>query len=393
MRVAVFTDNDFSKVNGVTTTLRALLTHAPADILPRVYTCESREVDRPEYFAAPAFGVGIPFYREMRMYLPPVRRLLRQVRQDRIDLLHFTTPGPVGLAAMYVATKLRLPMVGSFHTDLAEYTRLLSRSPRLGDLMQQYMRWPYGRCVRVLAPSAATRAILVRGQIDPSKIGLWTRGVCTEQFAPARRSSALRARWGASDGRPVLLYVGRVSREKGLDLLPALTERLQRSGVAHRLVIVGGGPMRNELSDRCTGAVFTGTLSHDDVAVAMASADLFVFPSRTDTAGNVVLEAQASGLPVLVTDAGGPQENMVDGETGFVCHDLRSFTRRAASLLASASRRGQMADRARQYAHGRQWSDALVPLFRAYRDAVTAPAADSSVGLTQAPVLASEHRA
>lgn len=391
MRVAVFTDNDFSKVNGVTTTLRALLRHAPSDIRPRVYTCESDDVDRPDYYAAGAFGVGIPFYGEMRVYLPPVRRLLHQVRQDRIDLLHLTTPGPVGLAALYVSAKLRLPMVGSFHTDLAEYTRLLSRSPRLGHLMRQYMRWPYGKCARVLAPSAATRAMLISSQIAPSKIGLWTRGVSTEQFSPAKRSATLRASWGASDGRPVVLYAGRVSREKGLDLLPALTERLRRSGVAHRLVIVGDGPMRSELSDRCTGAIFTGTLSHDDVAVAMASADLFIFPSRTDTAGNVVLEAQASGLPVLVTDAGGPQENMVDGATGFICHDLQSLTRRAASLLASSSRRGQMAAKARQYAEGRRWSDALEPLFRAYRDAVAPGSVGAPSELRPASSLMSEH--
>lgn len=389
MRVAVFTDNDFTKVNGVTTTLRALLSHAPGDIRPRVYTCEPRAVEQPDYYAARALGAGLPFYREMRMYLPPVRRLLRQVQQDRIDLLHFTTPGPVGLAAIYIAAQLGLPMVGSFHTDLAEYTRLLSHSRRLGDLMQQYMRWPYGKCARVLVPSTATGDLLIRNGIDPLKIALWTRGVSSEQFTPARRSADLRARWGASEARPVMLYVGRVSREKGLDLLPALTERLRRSGVAHRLVIVGDGPMRGELSDRCTGAIFTGTLSHEAVATAMASADLFVFPSRTDTAGNVVLEAQASGLPVLVTDAGGPQENLIDGTTGFVCHDLQSFTRRAASLLASASRRRQMADDARRYAEGRQWSDALVPLFRAYREAVAGRPADARFGVT--PALVREH--
>lgn len=380
MRVAVFTDNDFSKVNGVTTTLRALLAHCPPDIEPRIYTCEPREVTRPDYFAPRAIGLGIPFYREMKMYLPPVGRLLDEARRDRIQLIHLTTPGPVGLAAMRVARQLQLPMVGSFHTDLAEYTRLLSGSRRLGDLMHEYMRWPYSRCSRVLVPSATTGAMLTRGRMDPGRIAVWPRGVSTDLFTPTKRSPALREQWGAAPDRPVLLYVGRVSREKGLDLLPPLTERLQRSGLRHRLVVVGDGPMRDELSDRCTGAVFTGTLSHADVAVAMASADLFVFPSRTDTAGNVVLEAQASGLPVLVTDEGGPAENMMDGATGYICHDLRAFARRATAVLGSPARQQTMAVEARRYAEGRGWAPALAPLFHAYRDAV-APVGGHAVAL------------
>jgi glycosyltransferase involved in cell wall biosynthesis len=218
---------------------------------------------------------------------------------------------------------------------------------------------------------------MIGHHIDPSKIGLWTRGVSPQQFDPAKRSAALRARWGVSDQRPALLYVGRLSREKGLDLLPGLTERLQRAQLRHRLIIVGDGPMREALSDRCANAVFTGTLSHAEVAVAMASADCFLFPSRTDTAGNVVLEAQASGLPVLVTDEGGPQENMIDGQTGFVCRDLRAFSRRVSELIWSPERRARMAGDARAYAETRGWPAALDPLYRAYRE-VRVPATDEA---------------
>src|SRR5262249_34987653 len=153
----------------------------------------------------PAFGIGIPYYREMKMYLPPFRRFLRHAEADGIELIHYTTPGPVGLAAMWVAQRLNIPMVGSFHTDLAEYTRVLSGSARLGDLMHQYMRWPYGKCDRIFVPSEATREMLVGGGIDASKIDIWRRGVDTMRFDRARRSAALRAQWGASDDRPVLV--------------------------------------------------------------------------------------------------------------------------------------------------------------------------------------------
>jgi glycosyltransferase involved in cell wall biosynthesis len=170
-----------------------------------------------------------------------------------------------------------------------------------------------------------------------------------------------------TDERLALLYVGRISKEKGLDMLAPLAERLRRARVDHQFVVVGDGPMRAELARACPWAIFTGTLTPADVAVAMASADLFVFPSRTDTAGNVVLEAQASGLPVLVTDEGGPRENLIDGETGYVCADLQAFARRIGQLAWNAERRRRMGGCARRYALGRGWDAAMAPLYAAYR--------------------------
>lgn len=373
LRVGVFTDNDFSKVNGVTTALRALLDHAPSGVRPCVYTCEDRAVDTSTYVALKSPGIDIPFYREMKMYWPPFRRFVRRAEADRIDVVHLTTPGPVGLSAMYVASQLGLPMVGSFHTDLAAYVRLLSGSDRLGWLMQQYMRWPYGRCTRIFVPSDATRLMLIESRIDPAKIRLWRRGVATDQFTPSRRSADLRARWGVDERRPAILYVGRVSQEKGLVMLPTLTGALRQSGIDHQLVVAGDGPMRPELEAACPGAIFLGTISHEQVADVMASADVFVFPSRTDTAGNVVLEAQASGLPVLVADAGGPREQMVDGRTGFICGDTGVFQARLTQLAADDCLRQQCSAAARAYVLERSWSAALAPVYQAYRDGVARP--------------------
>jgi glycosyltransferase involved in cell wall biosynthesis len=375
MKVAIFTDNDFGKVNGVTTTLRAVLDHAPDDLDLRIYTCEGVSIESPDYLSLAALGIGIPFYREMKVYVPPLRRFLRHAVADGIDLLHFTTPGPVGLAAMWVASRLGLRMIGSFHTDLAEYTRLLSGSKWLGRIMQEYMRWPYGKCERVFAPSDATRDMLIRARINPSRVEIWRRGVSTTRFDPGRRSPALRERWGVTRERAALIYVGRLSREKGLAVLEPLSRHLDYAGVAHRLVFVGDGPMRNELEAACPGAVFTGTLSPDEVAVAMASADIFLFPSRTDTAGNVVLEAQASGLPVLVSGTGGPRENMRPGETGFACDELLDFARRASELVRNADKRHRFSEAARHYALTRRWETALEPLYRSYASASPSPVA------------------
>ena len=369
MHVAIFTDNDFEKVNGVTTTLRAVLAHTPPGVHVRVYTAAGSPVDTPQYLAVRALGMPLPFYGEMRIYAPPLRQLREAARADAIDVIHLTTPGPIGLAAMRVARQLGVPMVGSFHTDLAAYAGILSGSAHLATLMRRFMRWPYGRCARVLAPSEATRRLLMRDQDDPQRIGIWRRGVDTACFHPGRRSRALRRRWGVSDARPALLYVGRVSREKGLDLLPRVQRALHRLGLPHRFVIVGDGPMRRELEAELPDAVFTGVLDRDGVAAACASSDAFVFPSRTDTAGNVVLEAQACGLPVLVTDAGGPQENLVNGESGHVLMDMEpmSWAAALAPLLRRREHRRHMGAAARAYAETRTWPDALAPLFDAYR--------------------------
>jgi glycosyltransferase involved in cell wall biosynthesis len=370
VNVAVFTDNDFDKVNGVTTTLSAALAYAPPGMRLRIYTAARRAADRAEYLALKSVAVPIPFYREMDMFVPRFRAYLEHARADRIDVVHMTTPGPVGLAAMYVARRLNLPIVGSFHTDLAAYTTLLSGSARLGALMREYMRWPYGRCMRVLVPSTHTRQLLIGAKGHADRIEIWPRGVDTVLFSPDKRSTRLREEWQVGDHRPALVYVGRVSREKGLHLLPRLHGCLCTLGIDHRFVIVGDGPMLGELRRGLSDAVFTGVLSRGRVAEALASSDLFVFPSRTDTAGNVVLEAQASGVPVVVTDSGGPRENMAPGATGIVRSDDDPMCwAYAIAELLRGRHRPTMAELARTYALARRWEVALQPLYRAYHDA------------------------
>jgi glycosyltransferase involved in cell wall biosynthesis len=392
-RVAVFTDNDFVKTNGVTTALRALVAHAPPGIEPRIYTCADLGVNTPEYLAFASHGIGIPFYKEMRMYAPPVAKFRHQLRDDGIGLVHVTTPGPIGLAARHLARARRVPLVGSFHTHLAEYTAVLSGSPGLGRLMGAYTRWLYETCETVFVPSADTARRLATQGWQLSKLVLWTRGVDTAVFDPARRSDALRVRWAVSEERPAILYAGRLSREKGLSLLQDVARRLAAHGRAYRFVFVGDGPMAGELRRRFPDAMFTGTLPHDGVAAAMASADVFVFPSETDTAGNVVLEAQASGLPVLVTDRGGPLENMVDAVTGYVCRggDATSFGDRVLDLLSDPDLRTAMGRAARQYALTRSWTRALQPVYDRYRVLARGRVTDSHTPGRGTPAAALSH--
>ena len=373
MKVAVFTDNDFDKINGVTTTLNAVLRYAPPDIQPRIFTASGLASDHPEYLAYASLGVGIPFYSEMKMYWPHWRKYLQRVIEDRVDVIHLTTPGPIGLAALWVASRASVPLVGSFHTELGTYAQMLSGSAHLGTFMREYMRWMYGRCARVLVPSEATRRLMQDAKTRPERLRVWPRGVDTSLFTPAKRSEGLRAEWRVSDDRPAVLYVGRISKEKGLAILPLLQDALRARGINHQLVIAGEGPLQRELADQCHEAIFTGPLGRESVARVFASADAFVFPSETDTAGNVVLEAQASGLPVVVSDRGGPQENLRQGLSGAVCsgQNPHRWADAIAPYLVSPAIRAAASLAARDYAMSRRWDIALAPLYESYRELAT----------------------
>jgi glycosyltransferase involved in cell wall biosynthesis len=369
MRVAVFTDNDFDRINGVTTALTALLDHAPTDISPRIYTASALGVDAPHYLALPSFPVPVPFNSEMAIYLPRYREYLRRVRIDEVGVLHLTTPGPMGLVALWIAAQTGLPLVGSFHTDLGRYSTILSGSSARR-LMAPYLRWVYGRCARTLVPSISTRELLIDSGVSAARVGLWRRGVDANHFTPSRRTNQWRTRWRVGNDELVLLYVGRISQDKGLEMLPEMLYRLRTLRVAHRMVIAGDGPLRKSLAEQLPEAIFTGWLGREDVADVFASGDLFVFPSTTDGAGSVVLEAQASGLPVVVAEAGGAKEQMLPEVTGVVCHDAgpKQWAHLIAAVSGDLQRRRELARAARAYASGRTWDYTLAALYQSYRD-------------------------
>jgi glycosyltransferase involved in cell wall biosynthesis len=371
MRVIVFTDNDFEKTNGVTTTWRAVLQAAEASRSVRIFTASDGSADLPDYFAAASFGVGLPWYRDMRVYLPDLRRFARQLREDGATVVHVATPGPVGLAGRWLARRAGLPLVGSYHTQLGAYLEQGSRSPRLGRSLDAYVRWFYAPCASLLVPSQATVDQLRDRGYRPSQLTIWPRGVDASRFSPDRRSPALRRAWRVDERQPAILYAGRLSSEKGLAIVEDVQRRIHRHAVAHRFIFAGDGPMRAQLQRLVPDAVFLGSLRHEDVATVMASADLFLFPSATDTFGNVVLEAQASGLPVVVSDSGGPCQQMQPRVTGEVCKagDAGAFAVAAARLLRDSGRRAAMGEAARQFAVRRTWNAAMPPLFGAWEAA------------------------
>jgi glycosyltransferase involved in cell wall biosynthesis/predicted metal-dependent phosphoesterase TrpH len=255
--------------------------------------------------------VELPHYPGLNLGVPSLSAVAEALTERHYDLIHVCAPGPTGIAAALIARVMNLPLVGSYHTELQAYVRSRTGDPTLEATVGAIVARFYASCAVVLSPSNAADASLERLGIPAERVFRWQRGVDTERFNPARRGTT------HLPGRFNILYVGRLSCEKGIDLLAdAYLEARERDRRLH-LVLAGRGPEEDLLRERLRGAAtFLGWLEGDELASTYASADLFVFPSTTDTFGQVILEAQASGLPVLAVRAGGPAELIQDGRTG-----------------------------------------------------------------------------
>lgn len=372
-RVAWATDT-LSEVNGVARTVSSAASRARRRGVPlTVLSCEAiaRHADFAFENFAPIWETPIPRYEELNLRVPPVVELIEHCERENYGRILVSTPGPVGLAAVAAGKQLGIPLAGIYHTDFPRYVEALAGASKLDKLARSYVRWFYRQMDEVFVSGAAYREELAAMGIERDRLRELPRGVDLEQFSPARRRPGFFDRWLPGDA-PVLLYVGRVSREKNLEaLLGAFSELATRgaAGCGARLAIVGDGPDRGALERRWTSpsVAFIGYLEGEELAAAFASADLFVFPSRTDTFGNVVLEAMASGLPVVVSSDGGPAEQIRHGEDGLVV-DLdrpQALADAVALCLLSPALRARLGSAARLAAMGRDWDRFLEALFPA----------------------------
>lgn len=320
--------------------------------------------------------VDVPFYPGLQVGVPSLPAVAETLAEGRYDLVHLVSPGPAGVAAALIARLLDLPVIGSYHTELAAYARLRAADPRAEAAMRTVLAAFYGQCGRVLSPSDAADGSLLALGIAAERIGRWDRGVDVGRFSPARR----RRPRSAADDEVVVLYAGRLTREKGLDLLADAFERAWQVDPRLRLQLAGGGPEEHALRSRLgESATFLGWLGGDELADAYADADVFLFASETDTFGQAILEAQASGLAVLAVDAGGPAELVEHGSTGLLAPPRADAL--AEALLELADRpalRERLAGNAVDAVRDRTWDDALVQLGDGYARALAA--AGRSVG-------------
>jgi glycosyltransferase involved in cell wall biosynthesis len=360
---AWFTDT-LEDVNGVATTIRKM-TAAGAAAGKELVVVASRSSlqlsDIPIKNFPPIGEFELPEYELQKLSFPPILQMLDYIQRERFTEIIISTPGPVGLTALLAAKMLNLQTSGIYHTDFPQYIRILTEDSFLESVAWGYMHWFYGQLDTVFVNSEEYKQSWIKRGFDPAKLKILPRGLDTELFHPARRDSAFFEKFGASNGRVRLLYVGRISREKDLDLLADAYRRLRKEKLPVQLFVVGHGPYSDALAKSLPGAVFTGYLRGTELATAYASADIFLFPSTTDTFGNVILEAQASGLPVVVSDSGGPKELVADKANGLITksHDVEDFTRAIRELVADRALRERMANAARDSVTDRSWPRAF----------------------------------
>ncbi|MCX7791155.1 MAG: glycosyltransferase family 1 protein [Chloroflexaceae bacterium] len=368
MRIALITETFLPNVNGVVTTLCRLLEHLRSRGHEALLLAP--EGAPPEYAGAeivPMRGMPLPAYPELRI-TPPQPGITARLRRFRPDLVHLAGTMALGVAGRHAARRLGAPLVGAYHTDFPAYSAHYGLG-FLRDLAYSYLRWVHNSCVLTLCPSSATMADLrARGF---RRLRLWGRGVDTERFHPGRRSAAWRAAVGARPDERVLLYVGRLAPEKRLELLVEALPHLANT----RLVLVGDGPARPTLERRLSGAPahFTGYLRGDDLATAYASADVFVFPSDTETFGQVIQEAMASGLPVVAARAGGAIDLVRPGETGalFTPGNVTDLCGRVREVLEAPDRVRAMGAAGRAAAERRSWGRVMDELLGHYERILT----------------------
>jgi glycosyltransferase involved in cell wall biosynthesis len=394
IKIAHFTDT-FYEVNGVAGTLKRQLEAASrTDKNYRVITCDSGDnrCDEGVQNFKPIGVYEISVYPEQKLFYPPFLEILNYCYDEAFTHIHSATPGPLGLAALAIARILRLPLVGTYHTALPQYAQYLTEDSAMTEITWKYVLWYYDQMDLVCVPSESTAAELADKGISPHKIRVFSRGVDTVRFHPDKRSGCLDGHCEVKDAVK-LLYVGRISREKNLQLLVNVFRSLGQLRDDVALVVVGDGPYREEMQQalRGTRSVFTGYLEGEALASVYASCDLFVFPSTTDTFGNVVLEAQASGIPVIVTDCGGPQENIVPGQTGLIVqgNSERSFLDGIQSLLSDLGRLKTMGLAARRYAANRSFDKAFDKAWELYGEVPEAPITGFEPPRTWSPDIAS----
>ncbi len=281
-------------------------------------------------------------------------------------------PDLLGYRALKLAGEWNVPAVASFHTRYDQYLKFYGLG-RLEPLGKRYLRHFYGKCRQVYPPTESMAAI-IQEEGYSERVRIWSRGVDVELFDPGRRSRQWRRSLGIADEEVVVNFTSRLVKEKNTGLLTRIFAALQREGSTFRAMIVGDGPEEGSMKAALPDAVFTGFLHGEALARAYASSDVFLFPSESETFGNVTLEAMASGLPAVCADASGSRSLVIEGVTGFLvgAGNEAGFPARLGALVGSSDLRAHMGKEARARALTFAWDDTLANLLASYRDVVAA---------------------
>ena len=312
----------------------------------------------PDFSEVALPGMPLPRYPMLRLGLPAPRRLRLEWIADRPDLVHVVTEGPLGASAVSVARELDIPVTSSFHTNFHDYTRHYGFG-LLGRVVLGWLRRVHNRTQRTFAPTPELCAQLSANGFE--NVALLSRGVDTWQFHPARRAQVLRAKWGAEAGDPVVLHAGRMAAEKNYGLLFRTFAAMRAANPRCRFVLVGDGPLRVRLQRENPTVVFTGFISRDDLARHYASADIYIHASLTETFGNVLTEAMASGLAVAGFDYAAARQFVRHGENGLAvpCAQPDTLVEAAVLLASDEFLRAQVRPAARIAVEAQSWESVI----------------------------------
>lgn len=372
LRVALVTGvYDYIK-DGISLTLNRLVDHLESQgIEVLVFAPTARE---------PAFehsgklistpSIPMPFRPEYRLSLGLPHSARRLLADFRPTLFHIAAADILGYRALRLARRWNIPVVASYHTRYDLYLKYYGadflRKPGL-----RYLRHFYAQCEHLYVPSDSM-ADELREEYQGTDIRPWSRGIDTARFHPSNRSQNWRKSLGIDGDEILVTFVSRLVQEKGLETLANVLQRLKDKGVPHRSMIVGDGPERSNLHQRLPDTIFTGFLHGDALARAYASSDIFLFPSATETFGNVTLEAMASGLPTVCADATGSRSIVVKDVTGFLAEpgSEAEFIGYVEKLICSPELRSRMAQAGLERSRGYSWDRVMQQLVSHYRDAL-----------------------
>lgn len=369
MKIAYFTDTFFPQINGVTNTFAKLEAYLNKNNIESLYIAPSYTnnilEEKPNVLRLKSCRFFL--YPECRVSLPEYSRISKALEAFKPDMIHLVTAFNVGLTGLKYARRNNIPLVSSYHTNFDTYLKYY-RLRLFEKPLWSFFKWFHKHSRVNFCPSQDTLEILKSKGIERLKI--WARGIDTNLFSPDMRDEALRKKLNP-DGKIMFAYVGRIALEKDLDILAeSMKIILDKYHDQAVFIITGDGPYTDKLKAASNNrAVFTGYLRGTELSRLYASCDVFVFPSSTETFGNVVMEAMASGLPVVTVNSGGVTDSVKDGYNGFLCkpRDAQSFSEAIARLIENPGLIREMSQSAREYTITRSWDNIFDQLIADYK--------------------------
>jgi len=354
MKVAIFTGTFVENKDGVARSLYELVhTLRSKGHEVGIWAPEFTQQNDPGIHQYEIPSIPIPLYPEYRMTIY-LKNIFKELDEFKPDIIQISTPDLIALKFLKYARDANIPIVSIYHTDFPSYLKYYKLQVFEGTVWREMVKF-YNKCDIVFAPTREMMGLLK--EKGAKRVELWSRGIRKDSFDPSKRSDLLRKKWGA-DKKMVILFSGRFVKYKDLDIVAEVYKSLMVERKDQlKFVLLGKGPMENELKERMPDALFPGYLTGEDLSRSYASGDIFIFPSTTETFGNVVQEAISSGLPAVVSDIGGCKEIVEDSKAGFVCeaNNTDEFHDAILKLIDDKAEKNRLVENGLEWSRKRTW--------------------------------------